>query len=408
MLTFAYEAKETATGKKVQSQITADSEQSAAKALRQQGLVPLELRPVDSDSLFSLDHYLKRISTKDKVLFSRQLATLINAGLPLVQSLRNVASQTTNKQFRIIINTIITDVEAGKPLSKALSNYPRVFDVVFVNLVAAGETSGTLDVSLERIADQQEKQAEILSKVRGAMAYPAIIVLVMIGVVGFMVLKVLPEVQKIYQGLGDNTQLPLVTRILLGVSNITRKYWWIEIIVVGIMLIFFTRWARTLSGKQFFDKLKLKFPLFGPLFFKLYMARFARVGGTLIGSGVPLLQVIDVTAKSINNVHVAESLNKAAEKVRGGKALSDALKNDPYFLDLVPNMLRIGEQSGQIEQMMSKIADYYEKEVDNQIKTLSSVIEPFLMVILGVVALIIVAAVLLPIYSLAGKDNLIK
>ena len=151
MLTFAYEAKETATGKKVQSQITADSEQSAAKALRQQGLVPLEIRPVDSDSLFSLDHYLKRISTKDKVLFSRQLATLINAGLPLVQSLRNVASQTTNKQFRIIINNVITDVESGKSLSKALSNYSKVFDVVFVNLVAAGETSGTRDGERHRL-----------------------------------------------------------------------------------------------------------------------------------------------------------------------------------------------------------------------------------------------------------------
>lgn len=407
MLTFEYEAKENATGKKVQSQITADSEQSAAKAIRQQGLVPLEIRPVDSDSLFSLDHYLKRISTKDKVLFSRQLATLINAGLPLVQSLRNVASQTTNKQFRIIINNVITDVEAGKPLSKALSNYPRVFDTVFVNLVAAGETSGTLDKSLERIADQQEKQAEIISKVRGAMAYPAIIILVMIAVVGFMVVRVLPEVKNIYQGLG-NTELPLVTKILLFVSDVTVKYWWIELIVLAIVLFSGTRWARSVSGKRFFDKVKLKVPLFGPLFYKLYMARFARVGGTLIGSGVPLLQVLDVTAKSINNVYIAESLNKAAEKVRGGKALSDALKNDPYFLDLVPNMLHIGEQSGQIEQMMSKIADYYEKEVDNQIKTLSSIIEPILMVLLGVVALIVVAAVLLPIYSLAGKDNLIK
>jgi len=235
MLTFSYEAKEAATGKKVQSQITADSEQSAAKALRQQGLVPLEIRPVDSDSLFSLDHYLKRISTKDKVLFSRQLATLINAGLPLVQSLRNVASQTTNKQFRIIINNVITDVEAGKSLSKALSNYPRVFDVVFVNLVAAGETSGTLDKSLERIADQQEKQAEIISKVRGAMAYPAIIILVMLAVVGFMIVRVLPEVKNIYQGLG-NAELPLVTRMLLFVSDVTVKYWWIELVILAIVL----------------------------------------------------------------------------------------------------------------------------------------------------------------------------
>lgn len=407
MLTFEYEAKDAATGKKVQSTITADSEQSAAKSLRQQGLIPLDIRSDSSDSIFSLDRYLNRISTKDKVLFSRQLATLINAGLPLVQSLRNVATQTSNKKLKIIINNIITDVEAGKALSRALSNYPRVFDAVFVNLVAAGETSGTLDVSLERIADQQEKQAEILSKVRGAMAYPAVILVVMFLVVGFMIVKVLPQVKNLYQGLGD-VQLPLVTKILLGVSDFTIKFWWIELIVFGVLVFSGTRWSRTLGGKSFYDKAKLKLPLFGPLFFKLYMARFARVGATLVGSGVPLLQVLDVTGKSINNVHVAESLNKAAEKVRGGKALSEALKGDPYFLELVPNMLQIGEQSGQIEQMMNKIADYYEKEVDNAIKTISSVIEPILMVVLGAVALLVVAAVLLPIYSLAGQGSIIK
>lgn len=407
MLTFEYEAKDAATGKKVQSTITADSEQSAAKSIRQQGLIPLDIRSDSSDSIFSLDRYLNRISTKDKVLFSRQLATLINAGLPLVQSLRNVATQTSNKKFKVIINNIITDVEAGKALSRALSNYPKVFDAVFVNLVAAGETSGTLDKSLERIADQQEKQAEILSKVRGAMAYPAVILLVMFLVVGFMVVKVLPEVKNIYQGLG-NVELPLVTKILLGVSDFTIKYWWIELIVLIVLAFSGSRWARSISGKRFFDKAKLRAPLFGQLFYKLYMARFARVGATLVGSGVPLLQVLDVTGKSINNVHIQESLSKAAEKVRGGKALSDALKGDPYFLELVPNMLQIGEQSGQIEQMMNKIADYYEKEVDNQIKAISTIIEPVLMIVLGVVALIVVVAVLLPIYGLAGKENIIK
>lgn len=407
MLTFEFEAKDNATGKKVHSTITADSEQSAAKAIRQQGLVPLEIRSDNSDSIFSLNHYLNRISTKDKVLFSRQLATLINAGLPLVQSLRNVATQTSNKKFKTIINNIITDVEAGKPLSRALANYPKVFDAVFVNLVAAGETSGTLDVALERIANQQEKQAEIISKVRGAMAYPAIILIVMFIVVGFMVLNVLPQVQNIYKGL-PNVELPLVTRLLLAVSSFVRKYWVIEIILLALLIFSGTRWARTLGGKRFFDKAKLRLPLFGPLFFKLYMARFARVGATLIGSGVPLLQVLEITGKSINNVHVAESLKKAAEKVRGGKALSDALKGDQYFLELVPNMLQIGEQSGQIDKMMNKIADYYEKEVDNQIKTLSTIIEPILMIILGIVALIIVGAVLLPIYGLAGQDGIIK
>lgn len=407
MLSFEYEAKDNASGKKVHATITADSEQSAARAIRQQGMVPLEIRSDNSDSIFSPSHYLNRVSTKDKVLFSRQLATLIDAGLPLVQSLRNVATQTSNKKLRAVINNIITDVEAGKTLSRALSNYPRVFDEVFVNLVAAGEVSGNLDVTLERVASQQEKQAEIISKVRGAMAYPVIILGVMLLVVGFMVLKVLPEVKNIYRGLG-NVKLPLVTSILLAVSDFTIKFWWIELIVLAVLVFSGTRWARTLSGKRFFDKAKLKLPLFGPLFSKLYMARFARVGATLVGSGLPLLQVLEISGKSLNNVHVADSLKRAAEKVRGGKALSDALRGDPYFLELVPNMLQIGEQSGKIEEMLNKIADYYEKEVDNAIKTISSVIEPLLMVVLGVVALLVVAAVLLPIYSLAGKDGLLN
>lgn len=403
MQSFQYVARNSKTGETVKAEIKAESEQSAARAIMKEGLTPLEIKSADASSS-SLEKLLNRISSKDKVMFARQLATLINAGLPIVQSLTNVAQQTANKKLRGIINSVITDVEAGKPLSKALSKYPKVFDSVFISLVAAGEVSGTLDKSLERVADQQEKQAETLSKVRGAMAYPAVVISVMFVVMGFMMVSVLPQIETIYQDLG-NVEFPLVTRVLLGASNVLAQYWWVVILVIVLVAAFGRQWYRTPSGKSSFDALKFKVPLFGRLYTKLYMARFSRVAASLVGSGIPLLQVLSVSSKAINNVHIENSLAAAAEKVKGGKALSLALRGNKYFPDLVPNMLDIGEKSGQLEEMLNKTADYYEKEVDNEIKTLSTLIEPALMVVIGIFALIVVAAVLLPIYGLANQIN---
>jgi type IV pilus assembly protein PilC len=405
MLTYKYIARDPASGQKVKSEVQAENEQSAAKLIAKEGLSPIEVTLVSSGNQ-GFSKLLHRIKAKDKVLFSRQLSTLINAGLPLVQSLRNVQRQTTNKSLQAVISKVISDVEAGSAFSASLARHPDVFDAVFISLVAAGEASGTLDSSLERIANQQEKDAEIISKVRGAMVYPLIVMMVMIGVVGFMIIKVLPQVESIYKGI-QGANLPLLTRALLAVSHFTIRFWWLVIIALVIMAFFTTRWARTFGGKQVIDKIKMKAWPVGPLFMKLYMARFARTGTTLVGSGVPLIQVLDITAKAVNNVHVAASLARATDKVRGGRALSEALKNDPNFLELVPNMLKIGEDSGSIEQMLEKTADYYEKEVDTQIKTISTIVEPVMMVVLGVVALIIVAAVLLPIYGLVGQ-GLIK
>ncbi len=400
-LTYNFTAKNAKTGETVKSSVQADNEQAASKLIKAQGLAPLKLS-LDNDTSKGFGKYLNRIKAKDKILFSRQLSTLINAGLPLVQSLRSVGKQATNKSFKAIINQVITDVEAGASFSNALSKHPRVFNEIFISMVAAGEASGTLDAALERIANQQEKDAEILSKVRGAMVYPAVVIFVMVAVVGFMVVKVLPQVEILYKGIAG-AQLPLITRIMLAVSHFVTKFWWLVIILFVVGGIFTSRWARTLAGKRVVDKVKMKAWPFGGLFMKVYMARFARTSQTLVSSGVPLLQVLDITAKSINNVHISDSLKAASEKVKGGKALSDSITDDSNFLELVPNMIRIGEQSGSLEAMLSKVADYYEREVDNEIKTVSTIIEPLLMVILGVVAFAVVAAVLLPIYGLANQ-----
>jgi type IV pilus assembly protein PilC len=402
MLTYTYTARNAKTNEIVKAELEAANEQAAAKLLIDRGLSPVDIQ-LKQQQTGVLARFRNRINTKQKVIFSRQLATMVNAGLPLVQSLNTVRGQTKSPSLKAVINSVIQDVEAGSNFSDALARHPRVFNNVYVSLVAAGEASGTLDAALERLANQQEKDAEIVGKVRGALVYPAMVILVLIGVMVFMMTTVLPQVQTIYKGL-PGAKLPFVTTILLDAANFIIHFWWIVILVIGIGSFLLVRWTRTDAGTLIVDDLKLKIPLLGPLFSKVYMARFARTGSTLVASGVPMIKMLNTTADAVGNVHVAASINKATEQVKGGKALSDSLKDDPYFLDLVPDMIHIGEQAGALQDMLSKVADYYEKQVDEQIKSISTIIEPALMIIVGIIALVIVAAVLLPIYSLAGKN----
>lgn len=402
MLSYTYTARNPVSGERVSATVEADSEQSAAKLIKAEGLVPIEITPAKASGLGGVFGRFNRVKAKDKVIFSRQLATLLNAGLPLVQSLRNVNNQTESKPLKLIISHVINDVEAGMPLAKSMGNYPDVFNQVYVSLIAAGEASGTLDKALERLADQQEKDADVVSKVRGAMIYPLIVLGVMGMVVVFMLVKVLPQVKTLYTET-KGAQLPLVTQVLLSLSDFVIQWWWAVLIVLAIIGLFTSRWARTVGGKRLVDKLKMRAWPVGPLFMKLYMARFARTGTTLIASGVPLIQMLNITAKAVDNIYIEDSINRATEKVKAGKSLGQSLENDTNFLELVPNMLKIGEQSGSMEQMLGKAADYYEKELDNEIKAIQTIIEPVMMIIMGLVAFTIVAAVLLPIYNLASQ-----
>jgi type IV pilus assembly protein PilC len=402
MITYKYVARNTATGEKIRSEVQADNKKNASILIQSLGYVPIEIKEEDATKS-PISRFLTRVKTKDKIVFSNQLSALLNAGLPLVQSLRSVQEQTKNKHLKAITGQIISDIESGKPLSEALAKHPEVFSTIYVSLVSAGETSGTLDKSLERLSAQQEKDADIVSKVRGAMVYPIIIGVVMVGVVVFMMLKVIPEVEKIYASF-DEVKLPWITNVLISMSRASVKYWWVLLIIFILFSVFFGRWTRTLKGKSKIDRLKLIVPPINQLMIKMYMARFTRTAYTLVGAGVPLLQVLEVTSRSLNNVVIERSLNLVIEKVKGGKSLSEALSVNPYFLDLVPKMIKIGEQSGSLDTMLGKTADFYEKEVDNQIKNISTIIEPAMMIILGVLALIIVAAVLLPIYGLAGQS----
>jgi type IV pilus assembly protein PilC len=397
---FNYQARDTSTNKVVKAAVQADSETAAAKLLMTQGFVPLDIKEDTGEGSF-FARLTGRITTKDKIVFTRQLATLIGAGLPLAQSLHTIAEQTENKQLRSVTDDIIGAVEGGKTLSDAFGRHPEVFDKVFLALIAAGEVSGTLDQSLQRIANQQEKDAATMSKIKGALTYPIIVLVVIFGVMAFMLFTVVPQVKKLYVDMKQT--LPFLTQIMVSTADFIAQFWWLVLIVLGLGVYFFLQYLKTNAGIRFKDTFKLNVPLFGAMFRKLYMARLARTGQTLLSTGVAMLDMLRITSESVNNSVIAKSIDRAAEKVKGGKALSTALQPEEYILPLVPQMIKIGEQSGKIDDMMGKTAQVYEDELDEEIKAISTAIEPILMVVLAVVAGGMVGAILLPIYGLVNK-----
>ena len=403
MKKYDYEARDSASNKIVKSVVQADSENAAAKLLTAQGFVPLKIELQDDKTNF-FARFSGRITTKDRVVFTRQLATLIGAGLPLAQSLRTVQEQTTNKRMQEIVQEIISDVEGGKSLSDSFAKHPEAFNKVYVALVSAGETSGTMDDSLKRLAAQQEKDAAMMSKIRGAMMYPSIVLVVIILVIGFMLFTVVPQVEGLYRDL--NKELPFVTLAMIKVSNFFSSLWWLVILAMIIGGYFLAQYLKTEQGIRTKDIFKLNVPLFKGMFRKMYMARFARTSQVLLRTGVPMLDMLRITADAVNNVIISESILRASDKVKGGKALSASLSNEDYFLAMVPQMIKIGEQSGKIDEMMGKTAQVYEDELDEEIHALSTAIEPVLMVFLAIVAGTMVSAILLPIYSLVGNINI--
>lgn len=403
MKKFEYEARDNSSNKIVKSIVQAESENAAAKLLVEQGFIPLVIKEDGAGGGF-IGNLTGRIKTKDKIVFTRQLATLIGAGLPLSQSLHTVLEQTENKKLQDITQEIIADVEGGKQLSNAFGRHPEVFDKVFLALVAAGEASGTLDEALKRVAAQQEKDAAMMSKIRGALVYPIIVLFVILLVVAFMLLTVVPQVEKLYDDLGQ--ALPFLTQIMVNAADAITKFWWVMLAAIGIGGYFLVQYLKTENGIRVMDTIKLNVPLFKGMFRKLYMARFTRTGQTLLGTGVAMLDMLRISSNSVNNVLISESIDRAAEKVKGGKALSSSLaREDQYILSMVPQMIKIGEQSGKIDEMMGKTAQVYEDELDEEIRAISTAIEPILMVFLAIVAGGMVGAILFPIYNLVNNIN---
>lgn len=400
MKKFSYKVRDKVTGKVVKGEIQADTEHAAGKALLDQGYVPIDkLKEVGKESAFA--NITNRITSKDKIVFTRQFATLIGAGLPLAQGLRTVSEQTENKKMRAVIDDILASIESGSSLYDAFAKHPEVFDKVYLALVSAGEISGTLDESLRRIAAQQEKDAAMMSKIRGALTYPAIVLVVILLVMIFMMVQVVPQVKNLYKDMHQT--LPMATEILINISEFMTSFWWLILIIIGVSGWFFIQFLKTEAGIKFSAAFKLNVPIFNPLFRKLYMARFTRTGQTLLSTGVAMLDMLNICGDAMNNVIVKNSIDLAAKLVQGGKNLSDSLKDKDYILPLVPQMISIGEQSGKIDEMLGKTAQVYEDELDEQIKAISTMIEPILMVIMALMAGGLIGAILFPIYALVNK-----
>lgn len=400
--TYSYKARDTSTGKIVRGTIQGNTEAAAGRALMAQGLVPLgDLKVAGEGPLSNMG---TRVSSKDLVVFTRQLATMLNAGLPLAQSLAMAGEQSNSKSLKTIIGDVVASVNGGASLSDSLKRYPKAFNNVYVAIVQAGETSGTMDKSLERLADQQEHDADQRSKILGAMIYPAIVLVVIIAVVVFMLVTLIPEVVNMYNDLGKT--LPVSTMILMNIVNFFGKWWYIILATLAVVIFFSHRWHETPEGKKSSDTFKLNIPGFGQLFRKLYMARFSRTAEVLLQSGVSMIETLKISAAAVNNSAVEEEILQAVGKVKNGKPLSDALSNQDYILPFVPQMIRIGETSGSIDVMLAKVADYYDKEVDNAIAAINTLIEPVLMVLMAFMIGFIVLAVLLPIYGLTDTSTI--
>lgn len=404
MITYVYKAKRTDTGEMVHANVKAESPQAAAKLLAGQGLFTIEIKPED-ESDFSSRLGLKRgVGMKDRVIFTRQLSTLITAGLPLIRALQTAKGQVSNKALRSVLDEVVGAVEGGSTLSDAFAQHPRVFNEIYIAIVGAGETSGTLDKALLRLAIQQEKDAAIISKIRGAMIYPVIVLVLITLVMVLMITQVVPQVASLYADLKKD--LPLATKILVGISDLFKNYWYIIVIALGAFIFGSRRVLATERAKLELDKLKLKLPVFGILLKKMYMARFARTMNSLLASGIPMLQALDTSAKAVGNRVIAGEVRKTAELVRGGKNLSTALEKQPNFHPLVPQMAGVGEESGAIDDMLGRTAGYFEDEVEEAVKNISTTLEPIMMVVLGLIVGGLIFAVLGPVYGLISGGDL--
>lgn len=397
MKRFTYRAKEIGTGKIIKGTIQAETERVAGKLLVDRGYVPESLKEEGT----GLASKLNRVTSKDRINFTRQFATLVGAGLPIAQSLRTVSEQTSNKAMKAIIEEILADVEAGRSLSAAFGKHPDVFDKVYLSLIKAGETSGTLDQSLRRIAEQEEKDQKMIGKIKSAMTMPLITLFVIIVVFIYMMLEVVPHVESLYHDLHE--ELPTLTLIMVGIKDFLIGYWWLMLIIIGGIAVGLFQFFKTELGVRVSAIIKLNVPIFNGLFRILYMARFSRISQILLSTGVAVLDTMHIAGESTANVVVQEKVEAAAEKVQAGKTLSDSLKDQDYIMPLVYQMAAIGEQSGKMDEMLGKAAQVFEDELDEKIATISAMIEPLMMIMLAVVAGLLVGGVLFPIYSLVNS-----
>lgn len=396
---FSYKARDKEGQTKI-GDVIANDEARAEQLLEENGLTVISLNPVQEDFLGRFNIFGGSVSNKDLVLFSRQLSTLISARVPILQALRILQEQVENKALLKILTDIIASIENGENLSTAMGKHDHVFSNVYVSLVRSGEASGSLDKSLVYLADQLEKDYELLAKVKSAMTYPVFVLVALVIVMVLMFKFILPKLTGVLEEQGGS--LPPISVALIAFTKFFNVYWWVVLIGFGIFILLFRYFISTTFGKRQFDIFKIRFPIIGPIFVKIYLARFARNLSTLVRGGIPIIKCLEIVSEIINNVIYREILLNTISEIKAGKTISDGLSGHMEFPNIVTQMVKVGEQTAQLEDILSKLASFYEKEVDTKIGTLTTLMEPLIMIILGIGVGILVAGILLPIYNLAS------
>lgn len=397
MKRFVYKAKEQSTGKIIKGTIQAETERIAGKLLVDRGYVPETLKEEGQ----GFGDKLNKVTAKDRINFTRQFATLVGAGLPIAQALRTVSEQTQSKAMKAVVEEILAEIEAGHALGDAFAKHPEVFSNVYLSLVRAGEVSGTLDDSLKRIAMQEEKDAKMMSSIKGAMVMPIITLVVIFAVFLYMMLEVVPQVEGLYDDLGQD--LPALTMAFVAIKDFILNFWWLAGLIIAGIVVGFMQYRKTEHGIRTMAKFKLNVPMFNGLFRMLYMARLARISQILLSTGVAVLDTLQIAGESTNNVIVMDEVKDAMDKVQAGKAMSEALKDHQYILPLIHQMAAIGEQSGKMDEMLGKAAQVFEDDLDAKVAAISSAIEPVMMILLAIMAGGLVGGILFPIYALVNS-----
>ena len=393
---FKYTARNQ-TGTFVSGTVEADDRAGAVKALGGKGLAPVKLGSAGKG--LGRDISLRRgVPLMEKVVFARQLATMMGAGLPLTSSLHILAKQTKNKKMSETISDLAADVESGMSLGSSLEEHPRIFNRIMVAMIKAGEVGGILDEVLDRLATQLEREHSIIAKIRGAMIYPAVIIIALIVMFIIMMTIVVPQLTNIFSDLG--TELPIMTKIVIAISNLFTHYGLFTAIGFVALVVGWFRFIRTTSGRHLWHRALLRIPVAGKMSQKLNVARFTRTLGALMSGGIPVVESLKIVSETSSNVLFKEELLKVADLVEGGVPISTALGESPHYPELVKEMIGVGEETGELDAILQKLATFYDEEIDNMTKNMTSIIEPVLLLLIGGGVGFLVIAILLPIYSI--------
>ena len=390
-------------GKAVSGIKDAESARLLKNSLKNEGVFLTDVKESDTRAIsakgeVSFKKSFKRVSSTDIAITTRPLSTLIGAGITLVESLTALVEQTENEKLKIVLSQIRQQVNEGKSLADAMGEHPKVFSSLYVNMIKAGESSGALEIVLSRLADYTESQAELKQKIRGTMAYPAIMLIVGTAILFAMFIFVIPKLTKIFEDI--NATLPIYTQILIFTANLMRDWWFVFITTVAVIVYLFRRWKKSKKGKPVWDKWLLNMPLFGGLVRMLAISRFTRTLSTLLSSGVPLLSSLSIVKNILNNAVLEDILEDTRESVREGEPIANPLRRSGEFPPIVVHMVAIGERSGQLEEMLLRVSESYEVQVDNRISALTTLLEPLIIVTMGGIVTFVVLSILMPIMQI--------